>query len=115
LLDLEVYPKARRFADLAERLYPNNPLFPYLHALGWIGQQGRRVQPYNVVPLLQRAQRLAKARPPDERRERLLNDVEQHLRELNPFDLDFLGRLFEHMGGGPDDFEDEDDDDDDLW
>ena len=116
LLDLEVYPKARRFADLAERLYPNNPLFPYLHALGWIQQQGRRVQLCNVVPLLQRAQRLAQARPPDERRERLLADIEQHLRELNPFDLDFLGRLFENMSGGPDDFEDEDDyDDDDLW
>lgn len=115
LLDLEVYPKARRFADLAERLYPNNPLFPYLHALGWLQPQGRRAQPYNVVPLLQRAQRLAQARPPDERRERMLADIEQHLHELNPFDLDFLGRLF-GFTDGPDDFEDEDDyDDDDRW
>jgi tetratricopeptide (TPR) repeat protein len=113
LLDLEVYPRARRYADLGERLYPNNPLFPYLHALGWIRHQGRRVQPYNVVPLLQRAQRLAQARPPDERRERMLADIEQHLQELNPFDLDFLGRLFGFQDG-PDDAED-DYDDDDPW
>ncbi len=61
-----------------------------------------------MVPLLQNAQRLAKARPPDERRDRLLADIEKHLHELNPFDLDFLSRLFD-MGGGMDDFEDDDD------
>ena len=105
LLDLEAYPRARRFADIGERQYPQNPFFPYLHALAWIRSEGRRFRPYQVVPLLQNAQRLAKARPPDERRDRLLDDIERHLHELNPFDLDFLGRLFD-LG----DFEDDDDD-----
>ena len=105
LLDLEAYPRARRFADIGERQYPQNPFFPYLHALAWIRSEGRRFRPYQVVPLLQNAQRLAKARPPDERRDLLLDDIERHLHELNPFDLDFLGRLFD-LG----DFEDDDDD-----
>jgi len=111
LLDLEAYPKARHFADVGERHYPENPFFPYLHALGWLLAEGRRIQPYQVVPLLQRAQRLAQARPPDERRERLLADIDKHLHELNPFDLDFLGRLFGDMGAGTgDEFDDEDED-----
>ncbi len=109
LLDLESYPKARRFADLGEERYPDSPFFPYLHALAWIRQEGRRLQPYQVVPLLQRAQRLAQARPSGERRDRLLADIEKHLREQNPFDLDFLGRLFD-MGDLGDAFAEADDD-----
>jgi tetratricopeptide (TPR) repeat protein len=108
LLDLEAYPRARRFANIGERQYPQNPFFPYLHAMAWIRAEGRRIRPYQVVPLLQNAQRLAKARPPDERRDRLLADIEKHLHELNPFDLDFLSRLFD-MGGGMDNFENDDD------
>ncbi|HEY7156684.1 MAG TPA: hypothetical protein VH575_22135 [Gemmataceae bacterium] len=108
LLDREDYPKARRFADLGERRYHENPVFPYLHALGWIRPLGRRVQPYQVVPLLQRAKGLLHGQPPNEGRDRMLEDIDKHLRELNPFDLDLLGRLF---GFGPeeDDFEDDDD------
>jgi tetratricopeptide (TPR) repeat protein len=98
LLDLEAYPKARHFADMGERRYPDNPFFPYLHALGWIQAEGRRVSSYEVVPLLQKARRLAQSLPPNERRERLLADIETHLRELNPFDLKFLGRLFQDIG-----------------
>jgi tetratricopeptide (TPR) repeat protein len=109
LLDLEAYPRARRFADMAEFQYPNNAVFPYLHALGWILAQGRRAPSYQVVPLLQRALRLTRARPPDEQRDRLLADIEKHLHELNPFDLDFLGRMFDRGGGTDEDEFDNDD------
>jgi tetratricopeptide (TPR) repeat protein len=108
LLDLEAYPRARRFANIGERQYPQNPFFPYLHALAWIRAEGRRIRPYQVVPMLQNAQRLARARPPDEHRDRLLADIAKLLHELNPFDLEFLGRLFD-MGGGMGAFEDDDD------
>jgi tetratricopeptide (TPR) repeat protein len=112
LLDLEDYPKARRFADMGELRYPNNPVFPYLHALGWIHPLGRRVQPYQVVPLLQRARGLLHGQPPNERRDRMLEDIDKHLHELNPFDLNFLRGFFENLGGGPDeDFDDGDDGD----
>jgi tetratricopeptide (TPR) repeat protein len=108
LLDLEDYPKARRFADMGERHYHVNPVFPYLHALGWIRAEGRHIRPYQVVPLLERAKSLLQGQPPNERRDRMLEDIDKHLRELNPFDLDLLGRLF---GFGPeeDDFADDDD------
>jgi tetratricopeptide (TPR) repeat protein len=108
LLDLEDYPKARRFADIGEGFYHENPVFPYLHALGWIHAEGRRVHPYDVIPLLQRAKTLLQGQPSNERRDRMLEDIEKHLRELNPFDLDLLGRLFG--------FDEEDEfEDDDEW
>jgi tetratricopeptide (TPR) repeat protein len=110
LLDLEDYPKARRFADMGERHYHENPVFPYLHALSWIRAEGRGIRPYQVVPLLQRARDLLQGQPPNERRDRMLEDIDKHLRELNPFDLELLGQLFEDLGGGPDDFDDDDDD-----
>jgi tetratricopeptide (TPR) repeat protein len=110
LLDVEDYPKARRFADMGEFRYHNNPVFPYLHALGWIRAEGRRAGPYQVVPLLQRARGLLQGQPPNERRDRMLEDIDKHLRELNPFDLDFLRGIIETIGGGPDeDFDDGDD------
>lgn len=117
LLDLEDYPKARRFADNAEFTYPNNPVFPYLHALSWIRAEGSRVQPYQVVPLLQRAQRLLKGQPANERRDRMLEEIDKHLREVNPFNLDFLRSIIAQMGGPDEDFDedDEDDDDDGDW
>jgi hypothetical protein len=40
----------------------------------------------------------------------MLEDIDKHLRELNPFDLDFLRGIIETIGGGPDeDFDDGDD------
>jgi len=107
LIDMEAYPQARRSANIGERQYPANPVFPYLHALAWIEQQGRRVPTWRVVPLLKQARSLAQAQPSNERRDRMLEDIDKHLHELNPFDLDFLGRIF---GFGEEDNEDADDD-----
>ncbi len=84
-------------------------VFPYLHALAWIEQEGRRVPTWKVVPLLKRARTLAQALPPNERRDRMLEDIDKHLHELNPFDLDFLGRLF---GFGEEDADSDDTADD---
>lgn len=94
LLDMEAYPQARRTANQGEAQYRDSPVFPYLHALAWIQEEGRRVPTWKVVPMLKRAQSLARVQPPNERRDRMLEDIEKHLQELNPFDLDFLGRMF---------------------
>jgi tetratricopeptide (TPR) repeat protein len=107
LLDMEAYPQARRFANIAEQRYPDSPSFPYLHALAWIRQEGRRAPTWRVVPLLKRARSLAQAQPPNERRDHMLEDIDKHLHELNPFDLDFLGRIF---GFSEEDSDDADDD-----
>jgi tetratricopeptide (TPR) repeat protein len=104
LLDMEAYPQARRFANIGERRYLDSPVFPYLHALAWIQEEGRRVPTWRVVPMLKRAQSLAQAQPPNERRDRMLEDIDKHLHELNPFDLDFLGRMFGF--GEEDDYDD---------
>jgi tetratricopeptide (TPR) repeat protein len=94
LIDMEAYPQARRSANIGEQQYPHSPVFPYLHALAWIEQQGRRVPTWQVVPLLKRARSLAQAQPSNEQRDHMLEDIDKHLHELNPFDLDFLGRIF---------------------
>jgi tetratricopeptide (TPR) repeat protein len=107
LLDMEAYPQARRTANRGEDQYPDSPVFPYLHALAWIQEEGRRVPTWKVVPMLKRAQSLAQAQPPNERRDRMLEDIDKHLHELNPFDLDFLGRVF---GFGDEDEDDAGDD-----
>jgi tetratricopeptide (TPR) repeat protein len=94
LLDMEAYAQARRFANIGEQRYPESPVFPYLHALAWIQEKGRRVPPWQVVPLLKRARTLAQAQPSNERRDRMLEDIDKHLHEWNPFDFDFLGQMF---------------------
>lgn len=105
LLDMEAYPQARRFANLAEQRYPESPAFPYLHALAWIREKGRRAPAWDIVPLLKRARSLAQAQPSNERRDRMLEEIDKYLHEWQPFDLDFLGQMFG--------FDAEDDDDDD--
>ena len=107
LIDMEAYPQARRSANIGERCYPDSPFFPYLHALAWIEQQGRHVPTWQVVPLLKRARSLAHAQPSNERRDHMLEEIDKHLHDLNPFDFDFLGRIF---GFGEDDNADADDD-----
>ena len=108
LLDMEAYPQTRRSASMGEQRYPDSPVFPYLNALAWIQEEGRHVRIGRVVSMLRRAQALAQAQPSNERRDRMLEDIEKHLHELNPFDLDFLGRMFGF--GEEDDYDDADDD-----
>jgi tetratricopeptide (TPR) repeat protein len=106
LLDMEAYPKTRLFADIGERSYPNSAAFPYLHALAWIRQRGRSVPTWQVVPLLKRARELAQTQPPNERRDRMLEDIDKHLHEFNPFDFDVLDRIFGFGGDEDDEFDD---------
>ncbi len=109
LLDMDAYAQSRRFANIGERHYPESPVFPYLHALAWIQEQGRRAPTWQVVALLKQARTLAQAQPSNERRDRMLEDIDKYLHEWNPFDLDMLGQLF---GFGD---EDNDSDADEDW
>jgi tetratricopeptide (TPR) repeat protein len=109
LLDMEAYPQARRFADIGERHYPESPAFPFLHALAWIGQERGSVPTWRVAPLLRRARALAQAQPCNERRDRMLEDIDRLLHEYQPFDFDVLGRIF-GFGEEDDAYEDADDD-----
>ncbi|MHB1423185.1 MAG: tetratricopeptide repeat protein [Gemmataceae bacterium] len=110
LLDMEAYTQARRFANIGERNYLENAVFPYLHALTWIREKGRRTPTWEVVSLLKRARELAQMQTPNEQRDRMIEDIDLHLHEFNPFDLDMLGRIF-----GFGDEEDANEDADDDW
>ncbi len=110
LLDMEAYPKTRSFAEIGGLHYPKNPSFPYLQALSWMEQGNRRMPAWKVSRMLDRAHELALAQPANEARDRMLEDIEKRLREINPFNFDMLGRLFA-MGGMPNIFEMNEDDD----
>ncbi|HEY7330528.1 MAG TPA: hypothetical protein VH592_23005 [Gemmataceae bacterium] len=109
LLDMEAYTQTRRFANIGEKQYPESPTFPYLNALAWIEERGRRVPSWQVVPLLKRARTKAQAQLPNERRDRMLEDIDKFLQEFQPFDFDVLDRIF-GFGEEDDDTEDADDD-----
>jgi tetratricopeptide (TPR) repeat protein len=108
LLDLEAFTRARQVSQQARVKFMNNPMFPYFNAMSYLLGKDRRVHHWRLTPLLQAAQRLAQALPPDERRDRLLADIDKHLRELNPFGMELLERLFD-PGGAANDFYDDDD------
>jgi tetratricopeptide (TPR) repeat protein len=104
LMDMEAYPQARRFCNIGERHYLESPAFPYLHALAWIREKGRRAPAWEIVPMLKRARMLAQARPSNEHRDQMLEDIDKLLHEWNPFDIEFLGQIF---GFGEDDANDD--------
>jgi tetratricopeptide (TPR) repeat protein len=125
LLDLGASARAiNRFLRRGRRDFPDDPFFPYHEAVLMMEGTGRGPPPYyRVHPLLEEAQRLARARPHDEEAAEVLEDIDLRLEELqvlNPFG----GGLFERFmgafpfGPGGVDFEEDDEDyedDDDYW
>jgi tetratricopeptide (TPR) repeat protein len=110
LLELKAFAPARRFGQLGEAKFEQNPAFPYYQALSYLLGGGRRSNHWLIARLLQQARRLALAQPPGERRDRLLEEIEDRLHEVHPFDFDILGGIFD-MGSpfeeDEGDFEDE--------
>src|SRR5262249_13325372 len=107
----------RAFLALGQRRFPHSPYFPYLEALTYFKDGPAPDSPPRgpVRPLLEKAQRLARALPPDDRRDALLRDVEHRLRllaVLNPFAGGIFGRMFGGFPGFPGDFFDDEDEDD---
>jgi tetratricopeptide (TPR) repeat protein len=112
------------FLRLGQRRFPKNPFFPYLEALTYLHPDDEFMPGYQVQPLLQRAQELARALPRDERLDQLLEDIEHRLRALAVFSPfagggfggSFGGSIFDRLFevfGGPEDDDDEDEDFDD--
>ena len=110
LLVLESRRLAKEYAELGRKKYPQWPYFPLALALSQWSDDPERLQPSRVQPLLEEADRLARALPNDNpHRERLLALIQPRLEAveaLNPFSRGFLDELF---GFGEDD-DDEDDD-----
>jgi tetratricopeptide (TPR) repeat protein len=112
LLDMEALVPAKRFADIGEQKYPNNPFFPFFHAMGWFKTKGRNKNSWRVANLLRKSLSLIEKQPSNERLDRLQQDVEKILHEVSPFDIRDIGRLI-GLGEMPDLFDMEDEDADD--
>src|SRR5262249_39108960 len=88
----------RAFTDVGRRRFPSCPYFPYLEALSYFRGDGELPPPYQVKWLLEEAQRLARALPPDEMRDALLADVAGRLKALealNPLAAGLFDRFFD--------------------
>jgi tetratricopeptide (TPR) repeat protein len=98
LLELKARKQLPTLTRLGQKRFKDNPFFPYLEALSILSRGERQVLPWQIRPLLEKAERLARARPADPRMQTLIEDVQSRLRALdalNPFNRffdDFLGR-----------------------
>jgi tetratricopeptide (TPR) repeat protein len=116
LLGTESVKLLRSYCQAGERKFRANPHFPFLEAESYFILGPANCPSWKVKPLLDRAQRLAEAMPPDERRKTLLQEI-QHRREmiglLNPFGGGMFRDLFDRMFGDDagDDWDYDDDDD----
>jgi len=106
-----------RFVRLGRRSFPKNPVFVIREAEGLLAS---RRSPWRVRPLLNEAQRLARALPPGERQTHLFDEIHelQDLAKQGEMPIGFPGmgmldEMFENLKtfGGMD----EDDDDADDW
>jgi tetratricopeptide (TPR) repeat protein len=119
LLALEAMRVLHSFLALGRHRFPACPEFPYIEALTHFRKGPQATRPHLVTPLLDRADKLARALPPDDRRDSLLRDIEMHkkaIAALNPFGNLFEG-FMQQMSGmfDDDDWDDDYDDDDDDW
>jgi tetratricopeptide (TPR) repeat protein len=109
LLHLDSVRLARHFIKRGQSKFRSNPYFPYLEAISYFEHEGPDEVPYwKARPLLEKAERLARALPPSERLRALLEDIGVRLKALAVMDP-FSG-LFGNLFGSPYDFEDEDED-----
>jgi tetratricopeptide (TPR) repeat protein len=109
LLHLEAVRLAQYYVNRGRDEFPKNPHFPYLAAMLHFRKGREDLHVWAVRPLLQEAERLARALPPTPELKKMLDDVGarlQALGALNPFGTGF----FEDFFG----FDDEDDEDDDF-
>jgi tetratricopeptide (TPR) repeat protein len=94
----------QRYLDLGSAEFPRNPHFPYLQAALLFTRGADRLPVWQARHLLERAERLARALPRDERTEALLKDIaerQQALAALNPFAAGLMEDVFREMFGGP--------------
>lgn len=116
LLALEARKQARTFAALGKKQFKQNPWFPFFEAVTYFLEGPERCPYYPTHNLLEQAGRLAQALPPDERRERLLEDIRRRqtaLEALSPFG-GFMQDFFD-MGFADDEWDEDEDEDEDDW
>ncbi|MFN4258347.1 MAG: tetratricopeptide repeat protein [Gemmataceae bacterium] len=76
------------YTALGQRKFPNNPLFPFFEADGYIRQGPDRCRPWQVMPLLEKARNLTEKLPRDDKQQKLLQDITDRqamMKVISPF------------------------------
>src|SRR5262249_22510591 len=98
LLAMRARAPAQTYAQQARRAFPTEPFFFLAEAEAEGNWETGRVAAWKIRPLLDKAEKLAQALPPeDPRRDDLLARIRERLedlQELNPFTGGFLADLF---------------------
>jgi hypothetical protein len=121
LLSLKAIKDARTLCQLGQRRFPKNPYVVFFEACTYFLDRPGYIPFYQVRALLDDAERLARDWPPDDRRERLLEEIRgrrQAVDLLDPFSSFASGFMggFDDFDDDEDEFEDEDDyEDGDGW
>jgi tetratricopeptide (TPR) repeat protein len=110
LMSLEAWTHLRSFTTLGRNRFRDNPHFPLLEAESYIALGPLRCPHWKVQPLLDEAARLAHQLPPDEKRQALLETIQQRqemVGMISPLGSGFLqDMLGDLLGDGEDDDED---------
>lgn len=116
LRDLQAYKPLQTFAALGEKKYPASPSFPLLEAESYIRKSPLQAPVWKLLPMLEKASRLAGALPADRKREELLERIHRYQQMagvLGGGALSFMESLMGHFDPeGP--WDDPDDDDNDT-
>jgi hypothetical protein len=114
LLHLDAVRLARHLLARGRDEFPKNPHFPYLEAMShFIRDEMEDVQVWKVRPLLEQAERLARALPPTDQLKGMLDDIADRMKALsalNPYAMGMVDDIFGDLFGDPygdDDFEDD--------
>lgn len=113
LLELKSTRLVNAYTHLGQVRFPKEPLFPFLQAQTELARGPGAMRHWIVRPLLEKAQKLAQAQPPDRKQQELLDQIGERLRildELNPFARLFRGG-FDPFG----DFYGEEDEEEGYW
>jgi hypothetical protein len=104
------WKQLREVAVVGQRRFPENPLFYFLEAEGYIAQGPHRCPLGRVQPLLERARQLASRLPPDAEQKRLLDEIQKRQQLIglyNPFAMNLFGGAFGSMFGEEEDWDDD--------
>jgi tetratricopeptide (TPR) repeat protein len=113
LLSLDAIRLARQLLNRGRIEFPNNPDFPYLEAQTYFLQKKPEDIPvWKVQPLLEKAERLARALPATDFLKTMLDDISKRLHALAALNPLMGGMMSDFFGTR---FDDDDDDDDDIF
>lgn len=116
LLHLDAVRLARQYLERGLAEFPASPHFPYMLAMSYFVRHEMDAVPvWKVRPMLEKAERLARALPPTEQLKEMLDDIGNRIKALaalNPYAMGMMDDIFGGLFGAPFGDEDYEDDED---